>query len=143
MYDLSKLEFKKWLEEQDLNELTPYAKTMIGIIIDHFDDIAEVGTIKGARARLIGKYIEALGNKAERKTLVMDSDSVNDDVVSRLESLIVENFRGFDTQEIFEFKKQYTFYHGANGSGKTSFCEALVYSFTWALLRLQQEYFYR
>lgn len=128
MYDLSKLEFKKWLEEQDLNELTPYAKTMIGIIIDHFDDIAEVGTIKGARARLIGKYIEALGNKAERKTLVMDSDSVNDDVVSRLESLIVENFRGFDTQEIFEFKKQYTFYHGANGSGKTSFCEALEYS---------------
>lgn len=128
MYEIAKLEFSRWLEKTDITTLSSYEKTMIGIIIDHFDEIASCGTANGARAKLIGKYIVELGNKAERETLTSFQAQLDWKKVKRLKSLSVERFRGFGTREEFDFSTQYTFYHGPNGSGKTSFCEALEYS---------------
>lgn len=128
MYEISKLEFSKWLMKQDISLLSACEKEMIGIIIDHFDDIAQYGTKNGARAKLMGSYIEKLNNKAERSELTMPNADYLGERVKRLVSLTVENFRGFGIKENFEFDKQYTFYHGPNGSGKTSFCEAIEYS---------------
>jgi len=39
----------------------------------------------------------------------------------------VESFRGFATSRLFELDKQCVFLYGPNGSGKTSFSEALEY----------------
>lgn len=128
MFEISKLEFGKWLQRQAVSEMSIYEKTFVGIIIDHFDDIAQCGTTGGARAKLIGSYIEKLGNKAEQTELNMPTAVFSGERVKRLESLTVENFRGFGVEEHFDFSKQYTFYHGPNGSGKTSFCEAIEYS---------------
>lgn len=128
MYEIAKLEFSKWLENTDISKLSPYEKTIVGIIIDHFDDIARCGTAKGARAKLMGKYIAALGNKADREQLSMVETHPIKESIKRLKSLSVNNFRGFGVTEKFEFSTQYTFYHGPNGSGKTSLCEAIEYS---------------
>ncbi len=54
MFEVVKLEFSKWLETINTTNLSCYEKTLIGIIIDHFDDIASCGTAAGARAKLIG-----------------------------------------------------------------------------------------
>ena len=128
MYEIAKLEFGKWLSKQDIDKMTPYEKTMVGIIIDNFDEIAKYGTAGGKRAKLIGKYIEALGNKADRKDLIFVETKLKNKRIKKLTSLEIENFRGFGVREKFDFSKQYTFYHGPNGSGKTSFCEAIEYS---------------
>lgn len=58
MYEIAKLEFGKWVSKQDINKMTSYEKEMVGIIIDNFDQIAELGTAGGKRAKLIGKYIK-------------------------------------------------------------------------------------
>jgi len=128
MYEISKMEFGKWLLQQNVSKMSSYERTMIGIIIDHFDEIAKCGIPHGARAKLIGKYIEALDNQADRKELSLQSIELSDEVVKRLVSLSIEYFRGFGVKENFDFSTQYTFYHGPNGSGKTSFCEAIEYS---------------
>lgn len=44
MFEISKLEFGKWLQRQDVSTMSAYEKTPVGIIIDHFDDIAKCGT---------------------------------------------------------------------------------------------------
>ena len=128
MFEVAKLEFSRWIEKLDISKLSSYEKTMIGIIIDHFDDIASCGTSNGARAKLIGKYIAELGNKADRETLPLFSTRPISKEVKRIKALTVSNFRGFGAAEEFDFSSQYTFYHGPNGSGKTSFCEAIEYS---------------
>ena len=56
MHEVAKFEFSRWLEKTDISKLFSYEKTMIGIIIDHFDDIARCGTANGAREKLIGKF---------------------------------------------------------------------------------------
>lgn len=109
MFEISKLEFRKWLQRQAVSEMSIYEKTFVGIIIDHFDDIAQCGTTGGARAKLIGSYIEKLGNKAEQTELNMPTAVFSGERVKRLESLTVENFRGFGVEEHFDFSKQYTF----------------------------------
>ena len=47
----------------DILKLYSYEKTMVGIIIDHFDDIARCGTANGARAKLIGGSREQGGKR--------------------------------------------------------------------------------
>jgi AAA15 family ATPase/GTPase len=45
-----------------------------------------------------------------------------------LTELTVEDFRGFSAKEEFKFQKRITLVYGPNGTGKSSFCEALEYS---------------
>ena len=46
----------------------------------------------------------------------------------KLHQLVVGPFRGFVFQETFDLQKQITLVYGANGSGKSSLCEALEYA---------------
>ena len=127
MYEIAKLEFGKWLSKLEIDTLSKYEKALIGIILDHFDDIAQCGTAGGVRAKLIGNYIENLHGEVKEENLVMQSCNYDTEHIIRLHSLCVKEFRGFGVQEDFDFSKQYTFFHGPNGSGKTSFCEAIEY----------------
>lgn len=128
MFEYAKHEFNNWLIKQSFPVLTSYEKTIINIIINHFDDIAKVGTQKGARAKLLAQYIKELNNQTLCDIKQPESSNLVPKKPQRLSSLSVEKFRGFDTQIDFKFSKQYSFFHGQNGSGKSSFCEALEYS---------------
>lgn len=128
MFEISKLEFQKWLDIIAVEKMNPYEKTIVGIIIENFDEIAACGTANGTRAKLLGNLIRSLNNKTKETPISLKETYTKQNKVKRLLSLSIENFRGFGVKEDFNFKTQYTFYHGPNGSGKTSFCEAIEYS---------------
>ena len=128
MYEIAKHEFAKWERLLQKEELTKYEKTLLSLINDNFDEIAAVGTARGGRSKLLGEKIRALKNQTVDEITSLVGKEVNQDKIEHIESLSVENFRGFGTIQTFEFKSKYTFFHGPNGSGKTSFCEALEYS---------------
>ncbi|QBL08388.1 chromosome segregation protein SMC [Rheinheimera sp. D18] len=48
--------------------------------------------------------------------------------LSRLKSLTVGPFRGFARQEVFDLNSRLVLIYGPNGTGKSSFCEALEYT---------------
>lgn len=128
MYEYAKYEFNRWLSKLDTNKLDPYQKRLIGLLIKHFDKIAAVGTAGGRRAKLLGNYIKKMDVSSDENVVLKMQSSVSSRRVKRLSSMKVENFRGFGTEVEFNFNKQYTLFQGTNGSGKTSFCEALEYS---------------
>lgn len=128
MYEYAKHEFGRWLSTLDVSQLDVYQKRLIRLLVEHFDDIAAVGTAKGGRAKLLGKYIQAIDASSEVDEVLEMHSEVSKNHVQRLSSMKVEKFRGFGTPVNFSFAKQYTLFHGTNGSGKTSFCEALEYS---------------
>ena len=128
MYEIAKHEFTKWERLLQDGELSKYEKTLLSQINDNFDEIATVGTARGARSKLLGEKIRALKNQTVDNIASLVEKKVNQDKIEHIESLSVENFRGFGTIQTFEFKSKYTFFHGPNGSGKTSFCEAPEYS---------------
>lgn len=127
MHEIAKHEFLSWVETLDTEKLTEYEITVLSIFIDNFEEIASVGTVAGQRAKLLGKKISELKNKVIKTLPHYKNLELAESVVERIESLDVEKFRGFSTEQNFNFEKQYTFFHGPNGSGKTSFCEALEY----------------
>lgn len=128
MYEYAKYEFNRWLSKLDTNKLDPYQKRLIGLLIKHFDKIAAVGTAGGRRAKLLGDYIKKMDVSSDENVVLKMQSRVSSRRVKRLSSMKVENFRGFGTEVEFNFNKQYTLFQGTNGSGKTSFCEALEYS---------------
>ena len=46
MYEYAKHEFGRWLSTLDVNQLDTYQKRLIGLLVEHFNDIAAVGTAK-------------------------------------------------------------------------------------------------
>ena len=128
MYEIAKHEFAKWENLLKNDDLTQYEKTLLSQINDNFDDIAAVGAARGGRSKLLGEIIKGLKNQTVNQISELIEKKESSDEIERIERLSVENFRGFGAVQSFEFKSKYTFFHGPNGSGKTSFCEALEYS---------------
>lgn len=127
MHEIAKHEFLSWVDTLEREQLTEHEITMLTILINNFEDIASVGTPAGQRAKLLGKKITELKQATFKDLPHYEIKEVSDSDIERIESLDVEKFRGFGTIQNFTFDKQYTFFHGPNGSGKTSFCEALEY----------------
>lgn len=128
MYEIAKHEFAVWIDSLDSTQLTEHEKTIINVIANDFDSVAALSTARGGRSKYLGEKIAGLQNKTLKDVPKLISSSVSIERIKRIESLKVENFRGFGVVQTFKFDKQYTFFHGPNGSGKTSFCEALEYS---------------
>lgn len=128
MYEYAKYEFNRWISTLDESQLNPYQKAIINLIVANFDKIASASANGGKRSKVLCDLIEKL-NLQTANNLTHKSDvDVSNQFVERLQSLHVERFRGFGMEVDFSFSKQYTFFQGPNGSGKTSLCEALEYS---------------
>ena len=127
MNEIAKYEFLTWIDTLETDKFTEYEKTFLSILIDNFEDVASVGTAWGQRTKLLGRKISELKNKTTKELPQYEIKNVSNNNIERIERLDVERFRGFGSAQNFIFDKQYTFFHGPNGSGKTSFCEALEY----------------
>ena len=127
MHEIAKHEFLTWVTTLNLNELTEFETTLLAILIGSFEEIASAGTASGQRAKVLWKKIKARKNETIKKLPEIKVNALAGNKIERIESLEVEKFRGFYSPLRFDFKEQYTFFHGPNGSGKTSFCEALEY----------------
>jgi DNA sulfur modification protein DndD len=124
-----KSQFNQFVRTLKSDELTPYEIKLINLITENFDSIANVGTASGKRATLLNDLInqhrEKLGDNLP-KIEVNANENTTDNV--KISSIEIENFRGFSSKEIFDLNKPKILVYGPNGSGKTSFCEALEFS---------------
>ncbi|MBY0160202.1 chromosome segregation protein SMC [Cytobacillus firmus] len=105
-------------------------KKLINLIMTNFDEIAEVGTSGGnKRAKLFNSLLEnKWATVSSELKLTSTYNSIAPFPIKHLKKIEIENFRGFSNLFTHDFSKPYTLIYGTNGSGKTSFCEALEYS---------------
>lgn len=124
-----KSQFNQFIRSLKPDELTPYEIKLINLITNYFDSIASVGTAAGKRASLLNELVNQNRDKLNTSLPKID-DSVNESTneITRINSIEIENFRGFASKEIFDLDKPKILVYGPNGSGKTSFCEALEFS---------------
>jgi len=128
-YNKIKSQFNQFIRTLKPDELTPYEIKLINLISDNFDSVAIVGTAAGKRASLINDLINQNRNTVSQELKKVEETSTqNNENITKLNVLEVENFRGFATKETFQLDKPKVLVYGPNGSGKTSFCEALEFS---------------
>jgi AAA15 family ATPase/GTPase len=124
-----KSQYNQFIRTLKPDELTPYEIKLINLISDNFDSVASVGTAAGKRASLLNELINQNRDKLSQDLPKIEDEtkaSTND--ITRIRSIEIENFRGFASKEVFDLDKPKVLVYGPNGSGKTSFCEALEYS---------------
>lgn len=121
--------FEGFLKTLEIDTLSSNEKKLINLLRDKFDDVVDVGTFQGKRAKLLVDLIKNNG-----KTIT-DSISIKERTgkdgafpIKKIKQMEVENFRGFGKREEFSFDKDYTVVYGPNGTGKSSFCDALEFA---------------
>lgn len=128
-YNKIKSQYNQFIRTLKSDELTLYEIKLINLIADNFDSVASVGTAAGKRASLLNELINKNRDKVSTSLPKIEDttkESTND--IARINSIEIENFRGFASKEIFNLDRPKVLVYGPNGSGKTSFCEALEFS---------------
>ncbi|EFU43874.1 SMC-like protein [Paenibacillus vortex V453] len=124
-----KNDFQNFILSEDSKLYTPDEIKLINLIIRNFDSIAEVGTAGGKRAKLLKDFLAIDWGSISSELVIASTDKEAVSFpIKQLKKITIENFRGFSNQFFHDFSKPYTLIYGTNGSGKTSFCEALEYS---------------
>jgi AAA domain len=119
-------QFLVWLGNQVVSD---DIKRMACGILTHFKEIAKHGHLQSARSRaivhLISEHFDAINPV---QPAAPSNRSESDIEWSRLQRLEVGPFRGFTHHERLELGKRFVLVYGPNGTGKSSFCEALEYT---------------
>lgn len=114
--------FLSYLAQRDVNEdIHRFAH----LVFNHLQPLAEVGTSRRGRSKRLAPLAlaELLDTPAEYDGEAHGLESGPS--FKRLHQLEVGPFRGFMRQETFDLSQNITLVYGANGTGKSSFCEAL------------------
>lgn len=122
-------ELKKWKESLKTEELDKYDITVANIILNNYEALQDSGgTVAGKRISKFADLVNEKSNKCDEELVDISVGSTSKEKrIKRIKSLEVDSFRGFATSRTFNLDKQYVFLYGPNGSGKTSFSEALEY----------------
>ena len=103
-------------------------RKIANLILEHIDTIQPLTTHQGQRVRQIVRLAKnqwsTLANEITAQTNDADEGVVS---ISHLKSLQVGPFRGFAKQEDFDLNSPLVLIYGPNGTGKSSFCEALEF----------------
>jgi ABC-type Mn2+/Zn2+ transport system ATPase subunit len=103
---------------------------LANLILSNFSEVESKSSAGGARANKLAELIIKYGKNVLPYINSEVELSSNRPKIKKLKKLSVKGFRGFDGEEHFDLSKNFTFIYGLNGTGKSSFCEALEYSLT-------------
>jgi energy-coupling factor transporter ATP-binding protein EcfA2 len=130
-------EYRRFLSYLVQRELQDDARRLSLLILNHLPALAEVGAARRGRSTRLAPL--AVAHLAQ---MPVEYDRVAHDleagpVLGRLQRLEVGPFRGFMRQETFDLSHDITLIYGANGTGKSSFCEALEVAMLGSIIEAQ------
>lgn len=111
-----------------VDEESSGVRKIANLVLDDFDQLLPIGTAQGKRA----KRIAVLASKSwvdlsDAIEGVINDVGNSDDAIRQLKSIKVGPFRGFAKEENLDLYSMLVLIYGPNGTGKSSFCEALEY----------------
>lgn len=118
-------EYHRFLAHLAQRDVHDDVRRLANLVLNHLQPLAEVGTARRGRSTRLVPLAKA---QLADMSVAYEGESNGSDArgaVGRLHQLEVGPFRGFMRQEIFDLSHDITLVYGANGTGKSSFCEAL------------------
>jgi DNA sulfur modification protein DndD len=121
-------EYLRFLQTLNTDTVHADVRKLANLVLTNMESLIPLGTSQGQRIRRITTLAQTNWN-----TLSVDINPITEDVaeqdlfVTKLMSLSVGPFRGFARTELFDLSSRLVLIYGPNGTGKSSFCEALEY----------------
>ncbi|MCD9533088.1 hypothetical protein GLP27_05775 [Photobacterium carnosum] len=122
-------EYKKFLAANQLT-LSDDEKKIANLILINFEQIKSKSRSAGSRSKLIAKLLQEKSGELKANINLQEISNHKSNKINKITKLIISNFRGFQEEHTFDLSKKNNFIFGENGSGKSSFFEALEYSLT-------------
>lgn len=118
-------EYQRFLANLAVRPLAEDVRRMANLVLNNLPSLAEVGATRRARSsRLAPTAVKHLPTTSSELPTVIDIGTVRHPL-GRAHELRVGPFRGFMRPETFDLSRDLTLIYGPNGTGKSSFCEAL------------------
>ncbi|MEX5685349.1 AAA family ATPase [Pseudomonas silesiensis] len=118
-------EYQRFLTSLAGSPASDNVRRMANLVLANLDQLTEVGATRRARsvrlAPIAVNHMLTTAAEIQQEALV----DAREQLMGRLHDLSVGPFRGFMRQETFDLSRDITLVYGANGTGKSSFCEAL------------------
>ncbi len=141
-------EYDRFLQTINSPFLPEPVRKIANLVATHLDNLIPLTTHQGQRIRSIVDLAQAhwdwISPEIGQTTETNEQDTI---AISKITSMEVGPFRGFAVPENFDLSSNIVLIYGPNGTGKTSFCEALEYGLLGNVLeadssrfRSQEEY---
>ncbi|MEJ8867119.1 AAA family ATPase [Pseudomonas jessenii] len=121
----ARAEYQRFLAGLGARGVSEDTCRLANVVLNNFEFLAEVGATRRARSLRLApiaiQHLETtLANFPDLHPLAGEEQ-----LIGRIHELRVGPFRGFMSPEVFDLSQSITLVYGANGTGKSSFCEAL------------------
>lgn len=135
-------EYSRFLQTLTDEHTSDEVRKVANLVLAHIDTLAPLSTAHGRR---INKLVELA--QANWTTTSADIQAAPEQATSQtcpftqLKSISVGPFRGFAKQEDFELASRLVLIYGPNGTGKSSFCEALEFGLLGSVAEAESKRF--
>nr|BCU00025.1 AAA family ATPase [uncultured bacterium] len=121
-------EYVRFMQTLADPSVTDDVRKLANLVLENLALIQPLGTNQGQRVKKITQLAQEDWKSFSHDITVKASATNDSDAsISRLKSLRVGPFRGFAREENFNLDSELVLIYGPNGTGKSSFCEALEY----------------
>ena len=122
-------EYLRFMQTLHSPNTSDSVRKIANIVSANLEDLIPLGTQQGQRIRKLVELSQANWDRIPTNIPPIPEQEVAPAIpLSRLKTLTVGPFRGFARQEMFDLDSRLVLIYGPNGTGKSSFCEALEYS---------------
>lgn len=122
-------EYLRFLQTLDVDTTSEDLRKIANLILMNLENLILLGTHQGQRIRAL---IQLAQDDWDILSCTIQPPVENltayKSPITQLKSLKVGPFRGFSREETFDLTSNLVLIYGPNGTGKSSFCEALEYS---------------
>ena len=121
-------EYQRFLQTLDNETDSDGVRKIANLVLEHLDDLLPLTNQQGQRVKKMVALAQVNWQTINATIQPLLLNYVKDTCyISQLKSMSVGPFRGFARQEVFDLSSRLVLIYGPNGTGKSSFCEALEY----------------
>ncbi|MDW7651228.1 MAG: AAA family ATPase [Bacillota bacterium] len=122
-------EYLRFLQTLSTDDISDDVRKIANLVLQHLDTLIPLSTAQGQRIKKMVELAQTnWGSICSDIQITREQATVQTCPLTQIKSLSVGPFRGFVKQEDFDLASQLVLIYGPNGTGKSSFCEALEYS---------------
>lgn len=122
-------EYQRFLQTLSSKEISDNVRKVANIVLTHIDTLIPLSTHQGQRVKKTSSITQLNWDTASNVIQPLSKQLTADTFPTRkLKSISIGPFRGFAKNEDFDLLSELVLIYGPNGTGKSSFCEALEYA---------------
>jgi len=135
-------EYLRFLQTLNHEATSDNIRKIANLVLTNIDDLITLTTAQGQRVKKLVELAQANWDAISAEIQAAPENTAGQlSKIVQLKSMSVGPFRGFARQEGFDLASRLVLIYGPNGTGKSSFCEALEYGLLGNVIEAESKRF--